>query len=198
MNLSIRTIAAAIITLASVQASCTIQLPIAITVPTVDQAFGGPTSNDPEIARLERIVLGDARSCAARLNSHRNHASKYNSIRVLVAGLGGLTSAAGGIVGAVTDESEQKRNASITSAIGGAVALAGTFAVNLLGDPTTSLKVHSDAVRSWDYARRMSLELPSERTQRIAAIREIDRALQDCMADRAPVSSHQIKGPEVE
>ncbi len=179
-------------------ASCTLTLPEPITVPTVDLAFKFSGSDDQTVRRLQATVYQDAQTCAGRLNRHRKSAGSFNTIRTIVTALGGLTSGAGGIVSATVSSDDQQESAAYVAAIGGAIALAGTFIVSIVGDPSDRLSRHSDALRSWDQALALSLDLSSADPMFLQGqLRKVDLALRDCIKDKAPVDTRSRPGAPV-
>jgi len=177
---------------------CAITLPQPITTPTVEKAFGEKPTDDNVIQNLQSQVHQDAQNCAGRLNGHRNAARNFSGIRNLVAALGGVTSGAGGLVSAMASSDNQQKDAAIVAAIGGGIALGGTFVVGLIGDPSDRLKRHSDALRSWDRARTLSLAAAGTQGDvRKTKLKEIDEALQDCSNDKAPPDTKSLPGAEV-
>ncbi|HEX2873074.1 MAG TPA: hypothetical protein VHP33_17550, partial [Polyangiaceae bacterium] len=84
-------------------------------------------------AAVQEGLIADAESCASRLNRERSRAGTYNGVRVTVTAVGGLASGVGGFVSALNDDKDAKRNAAVVAALGGGVALAGTFLTSLVG-----------------------------------------------------------------
>jgi hypothetical protein len=128
---------------------CTITLPEKIYTSQVESGSKGLDDN----SAVQAGLVADAETCASRLNRERLRAGTYNGVRVTVTAVGGLASGIGGVVSAVEDDKDSKRNAAIVAAVGGGVALAGTFLTSLIGDGSDQLDHHAKGLSSWESAR---------------------------------------------
>jgi hypothetical protein len=166
---------------------CTITLPEPIRTPQVNGHYD----------RVQDSVLKEeAVVCAGRLNRHRDDAGLFNGVRVAVTATGGLAAGVGGVIAAASKDEAQK-NAAIVAAIGGGVALIGTFLTTIIGDPSDKLTRHSRAIRSWDEATNeadAAFGHPQERAQHVV---NSMAALKRCQADEPPLTAAQPSGPAV-
>lgn len=167
---------------------CTITLPEKIYTSQVESGFKDLDSN----RAVQEGLVADARTCAARLNRERSRAGTYNGVRVTVTALGGVTSGVGGVVSAVEDDKDAKRNAAIVAAIGGGVALAGTFLTSLIGDSSDQLDRHAKGLSSWESARTKADQVrraPDAGPEHNHLVREVQSDLRSCQRDEPPVGA---------
>jgi hypothetical protein len=146
---------------------------------------------DDDVAVKEGIVAG-AVTCAARLNRERSRAGTYNGVRVTVTAVGGLASGVGGVVSAVKDDQDAKRNAAIVAAIGGGVALAGTFLTSLIGDASDQRDRHAKGLISWENDRTKADEarrLPKTGPEHNRLICGVQSDLRSCQRDERPMGA---------
>lgn len=185
---------------------CTVTLPEPIYTGDTTQGFahivsGNEEQTSPQLAIQQAQLNNDAASCGARLNGHRNAAQNFTGLRVVLTGLGGLAGGAGGVVAALVPSGDQRQAAAVVAAIGGGVALLGTFISGLVGDPTDRLRRHAQASRSWDEARTLARRARNETDAglRLSLINQADDALLRCRRDEAPLSEPplplSVRGP---
>jgi hypothetical protein len=174
--------------------SCTITLPEKIYAGQVRSGFRALDDN----AAVQEGLIADAESCASRLNRERSRAGTYNGVRVTVTAVGGLASGVGGFVSALNDDKDAKRNAAVVAALGGGVALAGTFLTSLVGDTSDQLDRHAKGLSSWesaftkaDQARRA----PNTGPEHNRLIAEVQRDLRSCQRDERPAGAAAPPNP---
>jgi hypothetical protein len=175
---------------------CTITLPEKIYTSQVESGF----KNLDENAAVQAGLVADAETCASRLNVQRSRAGAYNGVRVTVTAVGGLASGVSGVVSAVEDDQDAKRNAAIVAAIGGGVALAGTFVTSLIGDASDQLDRHAKGLSSWESARTKADEarlLPSTGPDHNRLIRGVQSDLRSCQRDERPAGAAAPANPGV-
>jgi len=173
---------------------CTITLPERIYTGQVESGFKD-LDNDREV---QRGLVADAETCAGRLNRERSRAGTYNAVRVTVTAVGGLTSGIGGVVSAVDDGEDAKRNAAIVAAVGGGVALAGTFLTSLIGDTSDQLDRHAKGLSSWESARNkadQARRAPPTGEEHNRLIRDLQSDLRSCQRDEPPVGAAAPTNP---
>lgn len=173
---------------------CTITLPEKIYTSQVDAGFRKLDDN----AAVQEGLVADAETCAARLNTHRSRAGSYNGVRVTVTAVGGLTSGVGGVISAIEDDEDAKRNAAIVAAVGGGVALAGTFLTSLVGDASDRLDRHAKGLTSWESARTKADEArraPSTGSEHNRLIRGVQADLRSCQRDERPAGAAAPPNP---
>jgi hypothetical protein len=173
---------------------CTITLPEKIYTSQVESGFKQLDGNPAVQAGL----VADAETCASRLNRERSRAGTYNGVSVTVTAVGGLASGVGGVVSAVEDDKDAKRNSAIIAAIGGGVALAGTFLTSLIGDASDQLDRHAKGLSSWESARTKADEArraPDAGPEHNRLIREVQSDLRSCQRDERPVGAGAPPNP---
>jgi hypothetical protein len=173
---------------------CTITLPEKIYTSQVASGFKDLDDN----AAVQTGLVADAETCASRLNRERSRAGTYNGIRVTVTAVGGLASGVGGVVSAVEDDKDAKKNAAIVAAVGGGVALAGTFLTALIGDASDQLDRHAKGLSSWESARTKADEarrLPTTGPEHNHLIREVQSDLRSCQRDERPAGAGAPPNP---
>lgn len=166
--------------------SCTITLPEKIYTGQVRSGFRALDDNPA----VQEGLVADAETCASRLNRERSRAGTYNGVRVTVTAVGGLASGVGGVVSAIEDDKDAKRNAAVVAAIGGGVALAGTFLTSLVGDASDELDRHSKGLISWESARTKADEArraPATGPEHNRLIGEMQQDLRRCQRDERPI-----------
>lgn len=171
--------------------SCTIALPERIYTSQVKSGFRG-LDDDPAV---QEGLLADAETCASRLNRERSRAGTYNGVRVTVTAVGGVTSGLGGVVSAIDDDKDAKRNAAIVAAIGGGVALAGTFLTSLASD---QLDRHAKGLSSWESARTKAdaaRRAPITGLDHNRIISEVQQDLRSCQRDERPAGATAPANP---
>jgi hypothetical protein len=173
---------------------CTITLPEKIYTSQVESGFRDLDDNPA----VQEGLVADAETCAARLNRERSRAGTYNGVRVTVTAVGGVTSGIGGVVSAIEDDEDAKRNSAIVAAIGGGVALAGTFLTSLVGDASDQLDRHAKGLSSWESARTKADEArraPSTGPEHNRLIREVQSDLRSCQRDERPAGAAAPPNP---
>jgi hypothetical protein len=173
---------------------CTITLPEKIYTSQVKSGFKDLDNN----SAVQEGLVADAETCASRLNRERSRAGTYNGVRVTVTAVGGVTSGVGGVVSAIEDDKDAKRNAAIVAAIGGGVALAGTFLTSLIGDPSDQLDRHAKGLSSWESARTkadQARRTPSTGAEHERLIRDVQSDLRSCQRDERPVGAGAPTNP---
>ena len=173
---------------------CTITLPEKIYTSQVESGFKQLDENPAVQAGL----VADEQTCASRLNRERSRAGTYNGVRVTVTAVGGLASGVGGVVSAVENDKDAKRNAAIVAAIGGGVALAGTFLTSLVGDASDQLDRHAKGLSSWESARSKADEArraPETGPEHNRLIREVQSDLRSCQRDERPAGAAAPPNP---
>lgn len=160
---------------------CTLSLPDPIVVSQVDGVFPDPGAN--AAPGLPKSIRAQAVACASHLNQDRSSAKSFNAVRVIVTGLGGVAGGAGGVISAAapSNQTTQQEGGAIVAAVGGGIALIGTFIVGLIGDPTTYMKDHSNALQSWDKATNLELTTPGTLA--------VYQALTDCVNGNPPAGA---------
>jgi hypothetical protein len=174
--------------------SCTIALPERIYTSQVKSGFRALDDNPA----VQEGLLADAETCASRLNRERSRAATYNGVRVTVTAVGGVTSGLGGVVSAIEDDKDAKRNAAIVAAIGGGVALAGTFLTSLVGDASDQLDRHAKGLSSWESARTKADEARRAPTTGLGhnrIISEVQQDLRSCQRDERPAGATAPANP---
>lgn len=131
---------------------CTLALPDPVTEGEIERRFKniGPTEE------IKRDIYGDAERCGGTLTGHRKRAAMYNGVRVTVTSVGALTAGVSGVTSGVLDEKAGKNAAAYIAAVGGGIALVGTFLSGLVADPGESLKLHASASKSYSLARSLA------------------------------------------
>ncbi len=176
--------------------ACTITLPEKIYTSQVESGFRDLDDSD----LVQKGLVADAETCAARLNRERSRAGTYNGVRVTVTAVGGLASGVGGVVSVVESDEDAKRNAAIVAAIGGGVALAGTFLTSLIGDASDQLDRHAKGLSSWESARTKADEarlVPKTGPEHNRLIRGVQSDLRSCQRDERPVGADAPANPGV-
>lgn len=173
---------------------CTITLPEKIYTGQVRTGFRALDDNPA----VQEGLIADAETCASRLNRERSRAGTYNGVRVTVTAFGSVTSGVGGVVSVIEDDKDAKRSSAIVAAIGGGVALAGTFLTSLVGDASDQLDRHSKGLSSWESARTKADEArraPSTGPEHNRLIGEVQRDLRSCQRDERPAGAGAPPNP---
>jgi hypothetical protein len=162
--------------LATLVGGCTLTFPEPIYANEVATYFPDVDGTVPD--PVERAIPLRARTCAGRMNSHRNTAEAATYLQITFGGLAGLSGGVGGLIaGLPSTAPDDSIAAALTAAIGGGLGLVSTFVLSFFA-PAALVEQYGRGIRSWRSAVHLLLT--------DGAPSEILAALEDCIQDLAP------------
>lgn len=169
---------------------CSGTLPEPIYANQVEAHFPEPAADAPD-AESRRAVRDEARQCAARLNGHRSSAEVSSIITAIISGVGGATSAVGGVMAAIDFGDPDITTAmGVMGSIGAGVTLIGNLIMGFVANPLEELRLHSLGQRSWEVAVELRYADGEPEAIRASLVR--------CQEDEAPPARVEGTGPAFE